>query len=136
MNNLIVKRMNKELGENWEIISVEEPKIQFYHNGIPLIVKLRDYPFKPPRFENWPHERYYNVVPFIEQQNIRGFIGTRCLYCKIYDDWSPSCNIQFILNRFIQLDKFISNCVKLNFVFQNKLELPEDMLHIIWSYLN
>ena len=136
MNSLIIKRLNKELGENWVIVAPEDPNIQFYHNGIPLIVKLHDYPFKPPRFENWPHERYYNVVPFIEQQNIRGFIGTRCLYCQIYDDWTPSCKIQFILNRFIQLDKFISNCVKLNFVFQNKLNLPEDMLHIIWSYLN
>ncbi len=136
MNKLIVKRLNKELGENYDIVSMEDPKIQFYHCGIPLIVRLHDYPFKPPRFENWPHERYYKVAPFIEQQNIRGFIGTKCLHCQIYDDWTPSCNIQIIVNRFIRLDKFISNCVKLNFVFQNKLNLPEDMLHIIWSYLD
>ena len=31
MNKLIVKRLNKELGENWEIVAPEEPKIRFYY---------------------------------------------------------------------------------------------------------
>lgn len=134
MNRLVIKRLNRELGEQWDL--VDEDTIKFYHNGIPIVVKLHDYPFKPPKFDNWPHERYYNIAPFIDQHNIREFIGLHCLYCKIYDDWTPTRTIHNVLNRFIQLDKFISNCVKLNFVFQNKLNLPEDMLHIIWSYLD
>jgi hypothetical protein len=137
MNSLTLRRLNRELVD-WEFTdnAIGQEEIVFFYKGAPIVVKLHDYPFKPPRFQLWPHERYYQIAPFIDQHNIRRFIGTKCLHCQIYDDWTPSYTIHRTLQKFIQLDKFISNCVKLNFVFQNKLNLPEDMLHIIWSYLN
>jgi hypothetical protein len=51
------------------------------------------------------------------------------------DTWSPALTINKIIEQFIYLDTFISNCVKLEFIFLNKLELPEDMVREIFSFL-
>lgn len=134
----VIMRLDKELNGNYDILSRENDqlKIQYLHKGVILHINVgNQYPFSPPTFDEWPHSRYYNVAPHIEQYYIRGFIGKRCLYCMIYDGWSPSKTIVEITEKLRAVDTFLSNCVKLNFIYVNKLELIEDMLPIIFSYI-
>ena len=60
---------------------------------------------------------------------------TRCPYCEIMDDWSPGSRLNGTIERFIKLDRSISNCVKTNVLFRNVLCLPEDLIPLILSYL-
>ncbi len=135
----VIMRLDREFMGNYDIVSREndELQIQFLYKGVVLHVSLgNQYPFSPPKIDEWHHSRFYIVAPYIEQYYIRGFIGKKCLYCSVYHDWSPSKKISSVVEKFIEIDTFISNCVKLNFIYVNKLNLIEDVLPIIFSYLS
>ena len=135
----VIMRLDKELDMNYDIFSCENNvlAICYFYRGVLLHINLgNQYPFSPPIFDEWHHSRFYIVAPYIEQYYIRGFIGKKCLYCSVYDDWSPSKKLVSIVEKFIEIDTFISNCVKLNFIYVNKLNLIEDVLPIIFSYLS
>jgi hypothetical protein len=51
------------------------------------------------------------------------------------DEWVPGSRLDSTIERFIKLDKSISNCIKVNVVFRNVLCLPEDLIPLILSYL-
>jgi ubiquitin-protein ligase len=151
----IIKRLNRELGvdnytiENSPVIKGGEtiPEFDIFYNykNQTIVVKIgNQYPFKPPISiicGSWSHERFGNIPLYVYKYI--GFCSKKikegdCLYCKSMmcpDTWSPALTINKIIEQFIYLDTFLSNCVKLEFIFLNKLELPEDMVREIFSFL-
>lgn len=154
----IIKRLNREIGvDNYTIenspvirgnVTIPEYDIFYnYKNQIIVIKIANQYPFKPPisigtnMTMTWSHERFQKIPSYVYKYI--GFCSKKfregdCLYCKSMmcpDTWSPALTINKIIEQFIYLDTFLSNCVKLEFVFVNKLELPEDMVREIFSFL-
>jgi hypothetical protein len=154
----IIKRLNRELGvdnytiENSPVIrgieTIPEFDIFYNYKNQLIVIKIANmYPFKPPisigteTSMSWSHERFQKIPLYIYKYI--GFCSKKikegdCLYCKSMmcpDTWSPALTINKIIEQFIYLDTFLSNCVKLEFIFLNKLELPEDMVREIFSFL-
>lgn len=156
--NLVIKRLNRELGidnytiENSPVIKgnvlIVEYDIFYNYKNHEIVIKLpNQYPFKPPiciRTDtcfSWSHDRFRNIPLYVYKYI--GFCSKKikegdCIYCKSMmcpDTWSPGLTINKIIEQFICLDTFLSTCVKLEFIFLNKLELPEDMVREIFSFL-
>ena len=151
----IIKRLNRELGvdnytiENSPVIKGNETIPEFdifynYKNQIIVIKIANQYPFKPPIsiiWGSWSHDRFRNIPLYVYKYI--GFCNKSirekdCLYCKSMmgpNKWSPALTINKVIEQFRYLDTFISSCVKLEFIFLNKLELPEDMVREIFSFL-
>ena len=138
MSRGIVSRLNGELGaDNFTVVEYNE-----FDTPISIIYKYRNtemrintgssYPFHMPKIiGNWRHSMYERLPAYY-----REYTGqTRCPYCEIMDDWSPGSRLNGTIERFIKLDRSISNCVKTNVLFRNVLCLPEDLIPLILSYL-
>lgn len=133
----VARRLNGELG-------VENYTIDEYEEGVPIKITYRyretyirihigaAYPFHQPKsIENWSHSKYEKLPSYYSQ-----YTGQKsCPYCEIMDTWSPGTRLEYMIERFIKLDKSISNCVKTNVLFRNVLCLPEDLIPLILSYL-
>lgn len=137
-NSRIVRRLNGELGaDNYTIVEYNE-----FSTPVTIIYRYRNtdirlnigssYPFHPPKqIGGWEHSTYEQLPDYY-----REYTGqTRCQYCEIIDDWSPGSRMSGTIERFIKLDRSISNCVKVNVLFRNVLCLPEDLIPRVLSYL-
>jgi len=158
---IVIKRLNYELKDGYIITDVDKNQrpscITFHYKGVKLYVNLGEqYPFHPPRSihdisNSWSHDNYrlydslvskYKNSTFHNYVKKSGFSKReKCIYCDTLciDDWAPSIKLIDIINRFIETDKLISNCIKLELIFfRNRqiIELPEDMIfHEIFQYL-
>ncbi len=135
--SIVARRLNGELG-------VENYTIDEYEKGVPIKITYRykeryikihigaAYPFHSPKsIENWTHSKYERLPSYYGQYTGQN----RCPYCEIMDSWCPGSRLENTIERFIELDKSISNCVKTNVLFRNVLCLPEDLIPLILSYL-
>lgn len=135
MDARIIKRLNNELTNGYEIVEFDgKPiRINYTYRGIQLPINIGyKYPFGPPiQIGNWIHTKYESLAPYVK----RYLRNNQCLYCSVYDNWKPVITIHTIIERFIAADTLISNCAKLNVVCRNTLYVPDDILHIILSYV-
>jgi hypothetical protein len=137
-----IKRLNHEL-DFYTIIEHYETRIIIaykYRNQIVHFEITENHPFQIPRaiYNLWNHDRYAKLPMYIYKY--LGICGENtnplaCIYCRLFDYWTPSNTIPNICDIFVRVDEFISNAVKMEFVFQNKYELPEDLVPTIFSYL-
>lgn len=134
----IVNRLNGELGaDNYTIVEYNEFStpitiIYRYRNAEIRINTGMSYPFHQPKtIGDWRHSTYEGLPDYYREYT--GHAG--CPYCKIIDDWSPGSRLSGTIERFIKLDRSISNCVKVNVLFRNVLCLPEDLIPRVLSYL-
>jgi len=137
-NSRIVRRLNGELGaDNYTVYeyndSMSPIKIIYRYRNKDILVNIgSSYPFSSPnQIGDWDHRKYQRLSDYYREYTGK----TRCPYCEIMDDWSPGSRMDWMIDRFIKLDRSISNCVKTNLLFRNVLCLPEDLIPIILSYL-
>ena len=131
MNKLVVKRLNGELNDNYEVIDEKPVIIDYVYKYANLRINLGDrYPFAPPRsIGNWSHEKYRSIPQYVAQ-----YTGSnQCVYCSAIEGWDPSFTIHKMISRFIKIDTMISNCVKLNLI-QRNTNLSDNICSIIFSY--
>lgn len=133
----VLRRLNGELGcDNFTIDEYEEGvpiKIIYLYRNESIRIHLgAAYPFhRPKSIEYWSHSKYEQLPSYYSQ-----YTGKKaCPYCEIMDTWSPGSRLDGMIERFIKLDRSISNCVKVNVLFRNVLCLPEDLIPLILSYL-
>jgi hypothetical protein len=133
----VLRRLNNELGTDNFIIDEREEGvpvriIYLYRNTSIRIHLGAAYPFhRPKSIEHWTHSKYERLPSYYGE-----YTGQKaCPYCEIMDNWAPGSRLDGTIERFIKLDKSISNCVKVNVLFRNVLCLPEDLIPLILSYL-
>jgi hypothetical protein len=140
------RRIQAEFGE--EIIE-SNPKVVVldYKFGKINVVLDEFYPFNPPLFvdtvrRTWNYERYTNIqrnLPYINKYITMMKDKEECIYYKTLlcnGEWTPRHIVDDVVKQFIYLDAFVSNCIKMEFIYRNKLELPDDMVYEIFSYLH
>ena len=143
------KRLKRELGEeNYTILfqtsQTECQTIAYTYRNQVIHLEITDkHPFHIPRVVGagnmWNHTRYAHLPLYI--YTYLGMCGEstnprKCIWCRMFDNWSPANQIPAMCDRFVRVDEFISNSVKMEFVFQNKRNLPVDLLPTIFSYLH
>jgi hypothetical protein len=136
------RRLRNELGsDNYAVLPNQHITIEYIYKNHPIHIEITEnHPFKMPRIVGgvWNHDRYANLPTYIYKY--LGMCGEspnphECLWCRMFGYWSPATTIPRMCARFVRVDEFISNAVKMEFVFQNKLTLPEDLVPDIFSYL-
>ncbi len=137
-----LKRLNHEL----QFYTIEEWHDTYviiaykYRNQIVRFEITENHPFRIPRAIGnlWNHDRYAKLPLYIYKY--LGMCGENpnpfaCIYCRLFEYWTPSKTIPNVCGLFVRVDEFISNAVKMEFVFQNKHELPENLVPKIFSYI-
>lgn len=145
------RRIQAEFGDECEIIETKKNIIVFNYNfdGRNCVNIVLDdfYPFRPPISvdtirRNWNYERYTNIqrnLPYINKYIIMMKDKEECVYYKTLlcnGEWTPRHIVDDIIKQFIYLDVFISNCIKMEFIYRNKHNLPDDMVYEIFTYLH
>ena len=139
--NRVMRRLAAEMrGENYYFL--QGRIIEYIHkNKHPIHIEIsEDHPFKIPRVIGgvWNHDRYAKLPSYIYKYLGMGGESPNpqeCLWCRMFGYWSPVTTIPRMCAIFVRVDEFISNAVKMEFIFQNKLSLPEDLVPEIFSYL-
>lgn len=149
MMNNCKRRIQVEFGN--EIIETKKNMVVLNYNfdrQNRINVVLDDfYPFNPPLFvdtvrRTWNYERYTNIqrnLPYISKYITMMKDKDECIYYKTLlcnGEWTPRHIVDDVVKQFVYLDAFVSNCIKMEFIYRNKLELPDDMVYEIFSYLH
>ena len=140
------RRIQSEFGN--KIIESNPKVIVLDYKFVHINVVLDDfYPFRPPLFvdtvrRTWNYERYSNIqrnLPYISKYITMMKDKDECIYYKTLlcnGEWTPRHIVDDVVKQFVYLDAFVSNCIKMEFIYRNKLELPDDMVYEIFSYLH
>lgn len=139
----VFRRVSYELGGmgNYTILPGQHITIEYIYRKRPIHIAITEnHPFKIPVIVGgvWTHARYAKLPLYIYKYlEMCGETPNPddCLWCRMFGCWSPSMKIPDLCARFVRVDEFISNAVKMEFIFQNKLTLPDDLVPVIFSYL-
>jgi hypothetical protein len=160
-----LKRINKEMGDNFQVIKEENlygfsyiKIIRYWKTSVNYIdLNVSDYPFKRPfiinsNFMNFSHKRFgiiqqmnnsfmnYRVASMNDGDANDELYNPICFHCRsIFScdaNWSPSYSFYHMFKQVKLLNTFISSAVKLEVLKRNYKHIPEDVIYYIIQFLS